>query len=252
MLSQEIFKDLDSEYSQKTDEIINRRHSIHFKTHNRFLDYNGTCFFIPELKKSYILVTRGHTLFDVSSLNHELMHGAEFLLNNGVDQNPKHVLIDELGSLYLEFVTADFLMKEGIDPKEIKSIRQTNYHSNIVDSFQEFYIRYTIMEFLKENQKHIPDITIKDINSLLESHKIKVDNPEEYIVGNVTEGIAYGISYMFANTVYHNYNKKEQLAIIKEVNENPINPFITFEKHHVPITKDEHLKNLKTYVKTLH
>lgn len=170
-MSHNFYKDLgDQEILEKSERLLNDSSSINVSKLARrgMTDCSGLTFNDYMFGKSYINLTRKNNIFDYQVLNHEVMHGIDFYMQNKIPSE-NYYGFHEVPTYTIDYLFIDYLESKGLDSNEIQKLR------NKKDNYLQELAKLTqtqIKGALIRNKKY-KDPTIEDIRKVLHPQLIK-------------------------------------------------------------------------------
>ena len=170
-MSHNFYRDLgDQEILEKSERLLNDSSSINVSKLARrgMTDCSGLTFNDYMFGKSYINLTRKNNIFDYQVLNHEVMHGIDFYMQNKIPSE-NYYGFHEVPTYTIDYLFIDYLESKGLDSNEIQKLR------NKKDNYLQELAKLTqtqIKGALIRNKKY-KDPTIEDIRKVLHPQLIK-------------------------------------------------------------------------------
>ena len=160
----------DQEILSNAEKLFNDESSINDSKMSRIgmADCSGLTFDDYYFGKAYVNITRKNNIFDYQVLNHEIMHGIDFYMQNKVPSE-SYYGFHEVPTYTIDYLFIDYLGSKGIDSNEIQKLR------NKKDNYLQELAKLTqtqIKSALVRNKKY-QDATIEDIKQVLEPQLIK-------------------------------------------------------------------------------
>lgn len=170
-MSHNFYKDLgDQEILEKSERLLNDSSSINVSKLARrgMTDCSGLTFNDYMFGKSYINLTRKNNIFDYQVLNHEVMHGIDFYMQNKIPSE-NYYGFHEVPTYTIDYLFIDYLESKGMDINEIQKLRmqKDNYLQELAKLTQT-----QIKSALIRNKKY-QDASLNDIREVLNPQLIK-------------------------------------------------------------------------------
>lgn len=170
-VSHNFYRDLgDQEILKKAEKILNDESSINVSKIARrgMAECSGLTFNDYFFGKSYINLTKKNNLFDYQVLNHEVMHGVDFYMQDKVPSE-NYYGFHEVPTYTIDYLFIDYLEEKGMDINEVKKLRmqKDNYLQELAKLTQ-----VQIKGALIRNKKY-NDSTISSIKEVLSPQLIK-------------------------------------------------------------------------------
>lgn len=170
-VSHNFYRDLgDQEILKKAEKILNDESSINVSKIARrgMAECNGLTFNDYFFGKSYINLTKKNNLFDYQVLNHEVMHGVDFYMQDKVPSE-NYYGFHEVPTYTIDYLFIDYLEEKGMDINEVQKLRmqKDNYLQELAKLTQ-----VQIKRALIRNKKY-NDSTISSIKEVLNPQLIK-------------------------------------------------------------------------------
>lgn len=170
-VSHNFYRDLgDQEILKKAEKILNDESSINVSKIARrgMADCSGLTFNDYFFGKSYINLTKKNNLFDYQVLNHEVMHGVDFYMQDKVPSE-NYYGFHEVPTYTIDYLFIDYLESKGMDINEVQKLRaqKDNYLQELAKLTQ-----VQIKGALIRNKKY-NDSTISSIKEVLNPQLIK-------------------------------------------------------------------------------
>lgn len=164
-VSHNFYRDLgDQEILKKAEKILNDESSINVSKIARrgMADCSGLTFNDYFFGKSYINLTKKNNLFDYQVLNHEVMHGVDFYMQDKVPSE-NYYGFHEVPTYTIDYLFIDYLEAKGMDINEVQKLRmqKDNYLQELAKLTQA-----QIKGALIRNKKY-NDSTISSIKEVL-------------------------------------------------------------------------------------
>ena len=164
-VSHNFYRDLgDQEILKKAEKILNDESSINVSKIARrgMADCSGLTFNDYFFGKSYINLTKKNNLFDYQVLNHEVMHGVDFYMQDKVPSE-NYYGFHEVPTYTIDYLFIDYLEAKGMDINEVQKLRmqKDNYLQELAKLTQ-----VQIKGALIRNKKY-NDSTISSIKEVL-------------------------------------------------------------------------------------
>lgn len=124
-VSHNFYRDLgDQEILKKAEKILNDESSINVSKIVRrgMADCSGLTFNDYFFDKSYINLTKKSNLFDYQVLNHEVMHGVDFYMQDKVPSE-NYYGFHEVPTYTIDYLFIDYLEAKGMDINEVQKLR---------------------------------------------------------------------------------------------------------------------------------
>lgn len=200
-VSHNFYRDLgDQEILKKAEKILNDESSINVSKIARrgMADCSGLTFNDYFFGKSYINLTKKNNLFDYQVLNHEVMHGVDFYMQDKVPSE-NYYGFHEVPTYTIDYLFIDYLEAKGMDINEVQKLRmqKDNYLQELAKLTQA-----QIKGALIRNKKY-NDSTISSIKEVL--------NPQ--LTKQLLELESGVISYGLYNKIQK--NKEQGLSNLK-------------------------------------
>lgn len=170
-MSHNFYRDLgDQEIFEKSKKLLNDKSSINVSKLARrgMADCSGLTFNDYMFGKSYINLTRKNNIFDYQVLNHEVMHGIDFYMQNKIPSE-NYYGFHEVPTYTIDYLFIDYLESKGMDSNEIQKLR------NKKDNYLQELAKLTqtqIKGALIRNKKY-QSPSIDDIREVLHPQLIK-------------------------------------------------------------------------------
>lgn len=170
-VSHNFYRDLgDQEILKKAEKILNDEFSINVSKIARrgMAECSGLTFNDYFFGKSYINLTKKNNLFDYQVLNHEVMHGVDFYMQDKVPSE-NYYGFHEVPTYTIDYLFIDYLEEKGMDINEVQKLRmqKDNYLQELAKLTQ-----VQIKGALIRNKKY-NDSTISSIKEVLNPQLIK-------------------------------------------------------------------------------
>ena len=170
-VSHNFYRDLgDQEILKKAGKILNDESSINVSKIARrgMAECSGLTFNDYFFGKSYINLTKKNNLFDYQVLNHEVMHGVDFYMQDKVPSE-NYYGFHEVPTYTIDYLFIDYLEEKGMDINEVQKLRmqKDNYLQELAKLTQ-----VQIKRALIRNKKY-NDSTISSIKEVLNPQLIK-------------------------------------------------------------------------------
>lgn len=170
-VSHNFYRDLgDQEILKKAEKILNDESSINVSKIARrgMADCSGLTFNDYFFGKSYINLTKKNNLFDYQVLNHEVMHGVDFYMQDKVPSE-NYYGFHEIPTYTIDYLFIDYLEMKGMNINEVQKLRmqKDNYLQELAKLTQ-----VQIKGALIRNKKY-NDSTISSIKEVLSPQLIK-------------------------------------------------------------------------------
>lgn len=170
-VSHNFYRDLgDQEILKKAEKILNDESSINVSKIARrgMADCSGLTFNDYFFGKSYINLTKKNNLFDYQVLNHEVMHGVDFYMQDKVPSE-NYYGFHEIPTYTIDYLFIDYLEVKGMNINEVQKLRmqKDNYLQELAKLTQ-----VQIKGALIRNKKY-NDSTISSIKEVLSPQLIK-------------------------------------------------------------------------------
>ena len=170
-VSHNFYRDLgDQEILKKAEKILNDESSINVSKIARrgMAECSGLTFNDYFFGKSYINLTKKNNLFDYKVLNHEVMHGVDFYMQDKVPSE-NYYGFHEVPTYTIDYLFIDYLEEKGMDINEVQKLRmqKDNYLQELAKLTQ-----VQIKRALIRNKKY-NDSTISSIKEVLNPQLIK-------------------------------------------------------------------------------
>ena len=170
-VSHNFYRDLgDQEILKKAEKILNDESSINVSKIARrgMAECSGLTFNDYFFGKSYINLTKKNNLFDYQVLNHEVMHGVDFYMQDKVPSE-NYYGFHEVPTYTIDYLFIDYLEAKGMDINEVQKLRmqKDNYLQELAKLTQ-----VQIKGALIRNKKY-NDSTISSIKEVLNPQLIK-------------------------------------------------------------------------------
>lgn len=170
-VSHNFYRDLgDQEILKKAEKILNDESSINVSKIARrgMAECSGLTFNDYFFGKSYINLTKKNNLFDYQVLNHEVMHGVDFYMQDKVPSE-NYYGFHEVPTYTIDYLFIDYLEEKGMDINEVQKLRmqKDNYLQELAKLTQ-----VQIKRALIRNKKY-NDSTISSIKEVLNPQLIK-------------------------------------------------------------------------------
>lgn len=170
-VSHNFYRDLgDQEILKKAEKILNDEFSINVSKIARrgMAECSGLTFNDYFFGKSYINLTKKNNLFDYQVLNHEVMHGVDFYMQDKVPSE-NYYGFHEVPTYTIDYLFIDYLEAKGMDINEVQKLRmqKDNYLQELAKLTQ-----VQIKGALIRNKKY-NDSTISSIKEVLNPQLIK-------------------------------------------------------------------------------
>ena len=164
-VSHNFYRDLgDQEILKKAEKILNDESSINVSKIARrgMADCSGLTFNDYFFGKSYINLTKKNNLFYYQVLNHEVMHGVDFYMQDKVPSE-NYYGFHEVPTYTIDYLFIDYLEAKGMDINEVQKLRmqKDNYLQELAKLTQA-----QIKGALIRNKKY-NDSTISSIKEVL-------------------------------------------------------------------------------------
>lgn len=164
-VSHNFYRDLgNQEILKKAEKILNDESSINVSKIARrgMADCSGLTFNDYFFGKSYINLTKKNNLFDYQVLNHEVMHGVDFYMQDKVPSE-NYYGFHEVPTYTIDYLFIDYLEAKGMDINEVQKLRmqKDNYLQELAKLTQA-----QIKGALIRNKKY-NDSTISSIKEVL-------------------------------------------------------------------------------------
>ena len=164
-VSHNFYRDLgDQEILKKAEKILNDESSINVSKIARrgMAECSGLTFNDYFFGKSYINLTKKNNLFDYQVLNHEVMHGVDFYMQDKVPSE-NYYGFHEVPTYTIDYLFIDYLEEKGMDINEVQKLRmqKDNYLQELAKLTQ-----VQIKGALIRNKKY-NDSTISSIKEVL-------------------------------------------------------------------------------------
>lgn len=164
-VSHNFYRDLgDQEILKKAEKILNDESSINVSKIARrgMAECSGLTFNDYFFGKSYINLTKKNNLFDYQILNHEVMHGVDFYMQDKVPSE-NYYGFHEVPTYTIDYLFIDYLEEKGMDINEVQKLRmqKDNYLQELAKLTQ-----VQIKGALIRNKKY-NDSTISSIKEVL-------------------------------------------------------------------------------------
>ena len=164
-VSHNFYRDLgDQEILKKAEKILNDESSINVSKIARrgMAECSGLTFNDYFFGKSYINLTKNNNLFDYQVLNHEVMHGVDFYMQNKIPSE-NYYGFHEVPTYTIDYLFIDYLEEKGMDINEVQKLRmqKDNYLQELAKLTQ-----VQIKGALIRNKKY-NDSTISSIKEVL-------------------------------------------------------------------------------------
>lgn len=165
------YRDLgDQEILEKAEKILNDESSINVSKIARrgMADCSGLTFNDYLFGKSYINLTKKNNLFDYQVLNHEVMHGVDFYMQNKIPSE-NYYGFHEVPTYTIDYLFIDYLESIGMDINEVQKLRvQKDNYLQALAKLTQTQIKGALIRNKKYN-----DSTISDIKEILNPQLIK-------------------------------------------------------------------------------
>lgn len=170
-VSHNFYRDLgDQEILKEAEKILNDESSINVSKIARrgMAECSGLTFNDYFFGKSYINLTKKNNLFDYQVLNHEVMHGVDFYMQDKVPSE-NYYGFHEVPTYTIDYLFIDYLEAKGMDINEVQKLRmqKDNYLQELAKLTQ-----VQIKGALIRNKKY-NDSTISSIKEVLNPQLIK-------------------------------------------------------------------------------
>lgn len=170
-VSHNFYRDLgDQEILKKAEKILNDESSINVSKIARrgMAECSGLTFNDYFFGRSYINLTKKNNLFDYQVLNHEVMHGVDFYMQDKVPSE-NYYGFHEVPTYTIDYLFIDYLEEKGMDINEVQKLRmqKDNYLQELAKLTQ-----VQIKGALIRNKKY-NDSTISSIKEVLNPQLIK-------------------------------------------------------------------------------
>lgn len=170
-VSHNFYRDLgNQEILKKAEKILNDGSSINVSKIARrgMAECSGLTFNDYFFGKSYINLTKKNNLFDYQVLNHEVMHGVDFYMQDKVPSE-NYYGFHEVPTYTIDYLFIDYLEEKGMDINEVQKLRmqKDNYLQELAKLTQ-----VQIKRALIRNKKY-NDSTISSIKEVLNPQLIK-------------------------------------------------------------------------------
>lgn len=170
-VSHNFYRDLgDQEILKKAEKILNDESSINVSKIARrgMAECSGLTFNDYFFGKSYINLTKKNNLFDYQVLNHEVMHGVDFYMQDKVPSE-NYYGFHEVPTYTIDYLFIDYLEEKDMDINEVQKLRmqKDNYLQELAKLTQ-----VQIKRALIRNKKY-NDSTISSIKEVLNPQLIK-------------------------------------------------------------------------------
>ncbi len=170
-VSHNFYRDLgDQEILKKAEKILNDESSINVSKIARrgMTDCSGLTFNDYFFGKSYINLTKKNNLFDYQVLNHEVMHGVDFYMQDKVPSE-NYYGFHEVPTYTIDYLFIDYLESKGMDINEVQKLRmQKDNYLQELSKLTQVQIKGALIRNKKYN-----DSTISDIKEILNPQLIK-------------------------------------------------------------------------------
>lgn len=165
------YRDLgDQEILEKAEKILNDESGINVSKIARrgMADCSGLTFNDYLFGKSYINLTKKNNLFDYQVLNHEVMHGVDFYMQNKIPSE-NYYGFHEVPTYTIDYLFIDYLESIGMDINEVQKLRvQKDNYLQALAKLTQTQIKGALIRNKKYN-----DSTISDIKEILNPQLIK-------------------------------------------------------------------------------
>lgn len=163
-VSHNFYRDLgDQEILKKAEKILNDESSINVSKIARrgMADCSGLTFNDYFFGKSYINLTKKNNLFDYQVLNHEVMHGVDFYMQDKVPSE-NYYGFHEVPTYTIDYLFIDYLEAKGMDINEVQKLRmqKDNYLQELA-KLTQVQIKGALIRNKKYNDSTIS--TIKEV-----------------------------------------------------------------------------------------
>ncbi len=163
-VSHNFYRDLgDQEILKKAEKILNDESSINVSKIARrgMTDCSGLTFNDYFFGKSYINLTKKNNLFDYQVLNHEVMHGVDFYMQDKVPSE-NYYGFHEVPTYTIDYLFIDYLEAKGMDINEVQKLRmqKDNYLQELA-KLTQVQIKGALIRNKKYNDSTIS--TIKEV-----------------------------------------------------------------------------------------
>lgn len=170
-MSHNFYKELgDHEILEKAEKLLTDSSSINVSKISRrgMADCSGLTFNDYMFGKSYVNLTRKNNIFDYQVLNHEVMHGIDFYMQNKIPSE-NYYGFHEIPTYTIDYLFIDYLEGKGLDTSEVQKLRmkKDNYLQELAKLTQS-----QIKGALIRNKKY-KDPSIEDIREVLHPQLIK-------------------------------------------------------------------------------
>ena len=170
-MSYSFYRDLgDQEILEKSEKILTDSSSINISKLSRrgMTECGGLTFNDYMFEKSYINLTRKNNIFDYQVLNHEVMHGIDFYMQNKIPSE-NYYGFHEVPTYTIDYLFIDYLESKGIDASEVQKLRmkKDNYLQELAKLTQT-----QIKGALIRNKKY-QNASLNDIREILNPQLIK-------------------------------------------------------------------------------
>ena len=170
-MSYSFYRDLgNSEILEKAEKLLNDESSINDSKMPRtgMADCGGLTFDDYTFGKAYINVTRKNNIFDYQVLNHEIMHGIDFYMQNKVPSE-NYYGFHEVPTYAIDYLFIDYLESKGIDLNEIQKLR--NKKDNYLQELAK--LTQTQIKSALVKNKIYQNATLEDIRNILNPQLMK-------------------------------------------------------------------------------
>jgi len=170
-MSHSFYKELgDQEILEKAEKLLTDSSSINVSKISRrgMADCSGLTFNDYMFGKSYVNLTRKNNIFDYQVLNHEVMHGIDFYMQNKIPSE-NYYGFHEVPTYTIDYLFIDYLEEKGLDTSEVQKLRmkKDNYLQELAKLTQS-----QIKGALIRNKKY-KDPSVEDIREVLHPQLIK-------------------------------------------------------------------------------
>ena len=170
-MSYNFYKELgNQEILEKAEKLLTDSSSINVSKISRrgMADCSGLTFNDYMFGKSYVNLTRKNNIFDYQVLNHEVMHGIDFYMQNKIPSE-NYYGFHEVPTYTIDYLFIDYLEEKGLDTSEVQKLRmkKDNYLQELAKLTQS-----QIKGGLIRNKKY-KDPSIEDIREVLHPQLIK-------------------------------------------------------------------------------
>ena len=170
-MSHNFYKELgDQEILEKAEKLLTDSSSINVSKISRrgMADCSGLTFNDYMFGKSYVNLTRKNNIFDYQVLNHEVMHGIDFYMQNKIPSE-NYYGFHEVPTYTIDYLFIDYLEEKGLDTSEVQKLRmkKDNYLQELAKLTQT-----QIKGALIRNKKY-QNSSLDDIREVLNPQLIK-------------------------------------------------------------------------------